>query len=43
MEYIKLLIFECVHIQYLGTLKDETENQEAEYYLQALVLNGSNW
>lgn len=28
MDYIKLLIFECVHIQYLGTLMDEIEKQE---------------
>ena len=38
MNYIKLLISECMHIQYFGTLSDEIEKQEAEYYLQALVL-----
>ena len=27
-----------MHIQYFGTLTDEIENQEVEYYLQALVL-----
>jgi len=32
-----------MHIQYLGTLTDEIEKHEAEYYLQTLVLNGSNW
>ena len=27
-----------MHIQYFGTLTDEIENREVEYYLQALVL-----